>query len=1198
MDLIRRNLKRLYKVLAVLTIMFTAVIGSSSAQSSFGSIVGNATDETGASIPQAKVTVTNNATAEVRTTITTSSGDYQVLSLNPGQYTVAVEVPGFKRYSQSPVEVQVQQTTRIEVKLTIGQVSEQVNVSASSAPIIQTENATLGQVVEGRAVTEMPLNGRNVLSLVSLIPGVVPGGSSGGNLSGQNVFAAGNFQISGGNGNQSSTLIDGAPVNIIYAHGTVLVPSQDSVQEFKVQTSSNTAEFGNYTGGVVNMATKSGANSIHGTAFEFLRNTVLNATPYFSKHTATVLPNAPYHQNQFGGNIGFPIKKDKIFGFFDYQGYRQTNGQLLNYTVPTYGERGLLTNGQSNGKGYDFSALTTPIYDPFNCTGAGGVPVACGTAGSVRAQFAGNIIPFNRINAVAAKVLAFPYWALPTIANDATTTSNFQKYAKVGGNNDQYSGRVDYTVSDKQRLFARYTNWKSTNVTDTPFNNGQIGPASPEAFTTNQTVAGDTYLFSPSLIGDLRVSYLRYNYARTPGTLGFDPATLGLGYTAAQLKSLNAFNGAFPIFPAFTLANPTYNNIGAQIIQAVNNNYVIAASVSKTIGAHTLKAGTDLRRLEWQHYQNLQAGGTYGFDNIFTSQTATSKLQGNPFASFLLGAPATGSVTVAPKTFTTMFYEGFYLSDNWIATKKLTLTLGLRYEVPGVNIERHDRMAAFNPTESNPVVGTAGAFDLVNSAQHPYRGERSEHFNLFSPRVGAAYRLDDKTVIRAGFGTFVVPSDTNFLDSPSGSALNSLANSMVTTNDSNVTVANTLSNPFPTGLSPAPGRSASYQQILLGGSGNFSTADQPTGIAWQWNVAVQRQLPLGIALEAAYAGNHGQNLPTQHGGNQVPLNLLAQAASDPACNGATPSSTCFLTKTVANPYYPLITQGPLAQKNVSANLLQRPFPQYGNITNVADYHGVSNYHALQAKLEKRFHSGGVLLGSYTFSKLLSNAETLTNWLDTTATFQNLQNIGALGEYSLSSADSRQRLVISYVYSLPFGRGQKFFSNVSGFTDKIVSGWGVNGLTTFQKGLPMNITMQTNNLTTYGLQGTLRPNVVAGCNRVNSGAIQKRLGDKTAPAPYFNIGCFQAPATVFSFGNESRNDTILRFPGQANYDFALYKDTHITERIAFQFRVESFNLFNRVQFGNAVTTIGNANAGQITTQANQPRLLQLGGRVNF
>lgn len=349
-------------------LIFASVIAITPAfaQSSFGTLTGNITDSSGAAVPGAQVTITNAATSEQRKVTTSTEGVYQLLSLPPGQYSLDAEAQGFKHFRQTPVEVQVAQSTHLDVKLAIGAVTEQVEVTAS-APIIQADSATLGQVVEGKAVQDMPLNGRNVLALVGLIPGVVMqgggsgatnGSNSGGNLTGQNVFAAGNFQISGGQANQSTTLVDGSPVNITYGHATVLVPSQDSVQEFKVQTSSNTAEFGMYTGGVVNMATKSGSNAIHGTAFEFLRNTVLNATPWLSKHNpSNILAKPPYHQNQFGANVGFPIWKDHLFGFFDYQGYRQTTSSPAQYSVPTVRER--------NG---DFGELSALIYDP--CPGA------------------------------------------------------------------------------------------------------------------------------------------------------------------------------------------------------------------------------------------------------------------------------------------------------------------------------------------------------------------------------------------------------------------------------------------------------------------------------------------------------------------------------------------------------------------------------------------------------------------------------------------------------------------------------------------------------------------------------------------------------------------------------------------------------------------------------------------------------------
>ena len=321
--------------LLVCVLMFASQAYS---QNTTGSIVGTVTDSTGAAVANATVTVTNVATADKRIATTSDSGEYTILTLLPGQYSVMIEGAGFKRYVRDGVDVQVEQIARINAQMVVGAVTEQVTIT-STAPLIQSENASLGQVVEGRSVTEMPLNGRNVLALVGLAPGVVPQGSSGGNLTGQNVFAAGNYQIGGGDANQSSTLVDGAPVNISYGNITSLVPDQDVVQEFKIQTNNNTAEYGMYTGGVINMTTKSGTNSIHGTLYEFNRNTIFNATPFFNKHTSTVIPKSPYQLNQFGGNIGFPILKNKLFGFGDYQGYRNRVGKTETYTVPTPLER-------------------------------------------------------------------------------------------------------------------------------------------------------------------------------------------------------------------------------------------------------------------------------------------------------------------------------------------------------------------------------------------------------------------------------------------------------------------------------------------------------------------------------------------------------------------------------------------------------------------------------------------------------------------------------------------------------------------------------------------------------------------------------------------------------------------------------------------------------------------------------------------
>ena len=654
------------------------------------------------------------------------------------------------------------------------------------------------------------------------------------------------------------------------------------------------------------------------------------------------------------------------------------------------------------------------------------------------------------------------------------------------------------------------------------------------------------------------------------------------------------------------MSNPTVNNVGTGLILSINQNYVIAPTITKTIGNHTVKAGADLRRLEEQYFQNNSPGGTFSFDNVFTGRSASAASgSGHPFASFLLGYASSGTVQVAPITYSTVYYQGYYVQDNWTVNPKLTLNLGLRYEIPGVYRERNDRQATFNPTAVNPLLTgvsvnggpVLGAFDLVNSPAHPERGLRTEHFTNFSPRVGLAYRVTDKTVFRAGWGKFVIPSTLQFPESPVQSPTNYLNNNVTTSVNSNVTPNVTLDNPLPTGLVGAPGRNPIYQQIFLGSNVNAILRNEDNGATYQWNAAVQTQLPGGVALEVAYAALHGSHLPVSRTINQVPAAALAQAAADPTCAPA-PTANCFFTRQVANPFNrALFSQGSQQNATFGANQLYRPFPQYGSIANTGNYVGFSNYQALQMKVEKRFNSGGVLLGSYSFSKLLANVESLTSWLEAAGApgYQNTNNLDA--EYSLSGYDARQRLTLAYVYVLPFGRGQKFGGNVSGFMDKLVSGFGINGITTLQKGFPLGISVAQNNVSTYSFAGTTRPNVVAGCAKYTSGGIQSRLGDATAANKYFNTACFTAPP-IFTFGNESRTDNQLRAPGIANYDLALFKDTAITERLKLQLRVESFNLFNRVQFGAPNTSIGNPVVGQITSQVNDPRLLQIAGRISF
>jgi hypothetical protein len=1175
-----------FLALVLITALLTVPLAG---QTFYGSIVGTVNDTTGAIVPDANVTLTNNGTGERRTASSGQDGAYRFMNLVPGSYKLDVEHAGFKRYTRDQIPVNVEAAVRVDMNLQVGEVTQSVEVTAQAA-LLQTENASLSQVVSARSVQELPLNGRNVLNLVGLVPGVVPQGSSEGSLTGKNLFAAGNYQIGGGIANQSATLYDGIAVNVAYGNATVLVPSQDAVSEFRVQTNNLSAEYGRYTGGVINLASKAGTNEIHGSAYEFVRNTKLNASDFFSN--ANNLAKAPFHQNQFGATAGGPIKKDKVFIFGGYEGYRQRQGVLFNYTVPTPDR---LTGDFSNFR--NSSGALIPIYDPLTQCGTAG-NAACPASGAQRSVFPDNKIPKNRINPVAQKYVDWPYWGKPiTSGSPYTAQFNYPKNVATGGNNDQLNFRGDVNVSDKQHLLARYTRWKSSGAQVDIFGNGLYAgdPYSPERFITTQAVLADTYSINPTTIFDIRLGFTRWAYDRTPGTTGINiPNATGLPSYYNLLDSQRGLTGSTTL-PSMSVSG--YNFVNTGLLYGITNSYTIAPSVIKIVGRHTLKMGADLRRMDLNYYQDNNAGGTFSFSNLFTSQNALSPgATGDSFASFLLGLPASGNVQTSLFTAAGLHYQGYYVNDSWQATNKLTLTLGLRWEIPGQYTERFDRQTTFNPNMLNPTLASAGikvngnpvmgGFALVNSADHPERGLRPEQWKLFAPRIGAAYRLTEKTVLRTGVGMFFIPTDAVFAEGPCQAAITYITETMVPSIDNQVTIANTLSNPYPNGISSPPQRAANYQYTLLGQTQIRSPIrNEKYGYTYQWNFSVQHQLPGEIALDVSYSGLRGLHLFRGNPSMQrdvLPGNVITSTGKP-------------LQDQVSNPFYGFIKVGTLAQPTVQRGQLLLPFPQYQSLYDFGGYMGDTTYHSLQMKAEKRFASGGLLLASYTFSKSIGNAETFSSWLEGgaggtgAAGVQDYSNLKA--ERSLSSFDSRQRLTVSYVLDLPFGKGKKLLPDVKGIADRVISGWGINGMTTLQMGMPLGFGA-TPNLT--GFNTGLRPNVVAGCNKSISGPVQQRLKG------FFNTACFSVPG-AFTFGSEARTDPNLRGNGTNNFDFAVFKRTAITERFGLEFRLETFNLFNRVKFSNpnlTATTAANSTFGWITSQANTPRLLQLALRLRF
>ncbi len=1102
------------------------------AQDAFGSVVGTVTDSTGGVVPGAQVVLTNTGTAERKPAETDSSGNYQFRNLNPGVYRIDVEKSGFKRIVLENIQVLVQASSRHDVVLQLGDVGQIVNVSAE-AVTLQTESATLSQAVGGRNVNEMPLNGRNVYNLIALVPGV--------------VMEGGAPQIGGGTANQNVTYVDGVSMNTAYFNSAGAAPTQDAVQEFRVQTNSTSAEFGRFSGGVISLTTKSGTNELHGSLYEFLRNRVLNANTFFSNRSGLARP--PFTQNQYGGNIGGPIRRNKTFFFGSFEGFAQRSATTYVLNAPT---PKMLTG--------DFSEFLPSgiIYDAKSSI-----------TGTNRIPFTGNIIPVTRLDATAV-IMSKLQWNTP---NAPGLTNNWVNNASSGSNNRTYNVRGDHTFSDKQRLFARFNYAKPIPVLVSPYRNTEY-TAATRANPSIVAIVGDTYTFSPSVIGDIRLSYLRTNNNRYPDQLGIDLTTLGwpaiynIWDTTRTLPHICLSNYDFPA--GYCAGGPQ------SVISVHNNDLAISPSLTAIKGRHTLKFGAELRRNELNYLQANNNSGNFTFTNAMTAQNALNPgTAGNQFASFMLGYGSSGTLTLNAATTGLEQYQAYYVSDTFVVNRKLTVTAGLRWEGLGPFFERHDRLTVLLPGVQNPLVPNRGVVALVNSPYYGNRGSQPHPYMLFSPHLGIAYRLSDKWVMRAGGSINYLPTDGAIGSSPFGSPVNSTNTAWVPSLDGGLTPFATLSNPFPNGINIPPQNNPNYEQVLLGTTVSSTVPNSPYAYTAQYNLSVQRELPSGALLEVAYAGLKGVHLWQTRQLNQLPDQALSLGAQ--------------LLQTVPNPYLGKVATGPLANPTVAYGQLLRPFPQYTGYSETAAGSANSHYHALQVKLEKRFSTGGTLLVSFTHAKLIADTEQLANFTGGVGnqTYQNFNNLRA--EKSLAGFDVPNNLVVSYVYDLQIGRGKKFLNGLPSVANAVISGWGINGITTLQAGTPLSFLTNLN--TSNSLGGNQRPNVAANCNKSTSGSAQSRINQ------WFNTSCFSQP-TAFTFGNEARTDPDLRTAGIANWDFAAFKDTKVHEQFALQFRAEVFNLFNRVQFGAPNQSFGSSTFGVVTTQANNQRLVQLALRLKF
>jgi Carboxypeptidase regulatory-like domain/TonB dependent receptor len=929
------------------------------AQTSAG-IKGVLTDTSGALVPAAEITVTNLDTGARRQTLTNETGVYDVPLLQPGRYTIVGRKVGFKQATRDGVELELNQIVQIDFVMLAGEVTETIEVQAS-APLLESNTSSVGQVIEKKAVSDLPLNGRNFVQLAILGPGVTGVGYSASGTIGSGTrpddMRPGTELFSNGNREQSNNfMLDGVDNNFRRNGLITLRPAVEAVLEFKIQTNLFQAEQGRNPGATINVITKSGSNSFHGSAYEFLRNTQLDAKNFFAKPGG---PKAQYQQNQFGASLGGPIRRDKVFFFADYEGFRKRRGTFASVnTVPTAAIR--------SG---DFSSVR-PIYDPFSVSPAPGT-----ASGYTRSPFTGGVIPVSRFDAVTGRLIqAYPLPETPGLANNEVTNP------VLGQSWDQGDIRTDYALNPKTTMFGRFSQQDTLTLPPSSFGLRVVpGLSIPVGLGNSTTYAGTnnlvahhaviaaTHIFSSTFIVDARFGYGRFNLHALKD--GAEPgANLG-----EKLGVKNANQGPFSYgLPIFSPSN--YTGIGGPAALPtirLENTFNPNVSFTKVHGKHSIRFGTNIVRRQIIDFQTNQGDGLFSFDPTFTSDPNNPGKTGDSMASFLLGTPASISqdfLLVWPGIRTIEI--GSFVQDDWKVTTRLTLNIGLRYEYTPPPVEVHNQWATLNLVTGKLLI--AG----VNSDRQV--GVENDG-NNWAPRFGFAYRARQHTVIRGGFGIF-------YNTQGNGSALFRLHRQLPFGPSYSATVDQFSPSParVQDGLPPIPAVNTST--LINSPSGNFNVVppNYKTGYAQQGNFGVEQELPkLDLVLKAAYV-----------------TNLARQVDSN------------FNINTPDSGPGPPASRRPL--RNIAPGVVNAT---YGDTTGVADYH------SLQVTAERRFSKGLAWLGAYTYSHSIDNVPTQQGGGMEGPVPQDIRY--RFLDRGNSSFDIRHRTSQSVIYDLPFGNGRRF-----------------------------------------------------------------------------------------------------------------------------------------------------------------------------
>ena len=1083
---------------------------AAAAQVTTADLVGTIRDSSGGVMPGVTVSLTNEATGVTRTVTTGSEGTYIFTSLQPGVYRLAAEISGFRKVERTNVTLQVNQRAQVDLSLEVGLLSETVQI-VGEAPLLETQSSVLGTVIEERQVQDLPLNGRNFVQLATLTPGVSGAGSGmrGTIMSGtrpDDLRPGTELFVNGNRENSNNYLYDGIDNNTRLTLVIVMRPNVEAIQEFKVQTNLYSADQGRNPGGQINVVTKSGTNQVHGTVYGFLRDAKFDTNNFFANRAGQEKP--PFKQHQFGGAIGGPIARNRTFFFADYDGFRQDQGRVFVTTVPTLKMR----------QG-DFSEVGT-IYDPLTT-------VVLPSGSATREPFAGNQIPLNRWDPVTAKLMnAYPLPATSALANNLVTTpTRTQDW-------NQFDVRVDHTQSERNNFLARYSRSETATVNPYTFAPVQLPGlskavglgnedtfAGPSELLAEHFVAGWVHVFSPRVLLDSRGGYNHFN-------LDFTQADVVAGDQLGELLGVpnanqqDAQNG----IPIFSPAG--YTGIGHSRSLPIFRHeraFQYVANLTFAGDKHTIKTGFDVRRRHMGEFQTNRGNGRFNFSPAITNNPANNT-GGHVMASFLLGAPSLieqDYLLVDADIRTTEY--GIYVSDDWRATDRLTLNLGLRYELDTPPTEESNSWANFDPETATVLIAGRNGVSETAGVQ--------TFKKAFAPRLGFAYQVGQRTVLRGGAGIFWNTAGHG------GNALRLQRHvpfgPIYSFNPGTQVVTRRVRDGFPA----IPPLDLTLADVPNGSVIGVDPNYQP-GYAQQFNLTVEHELPGSLLLKTSYVGNIGRHLDTAFNLNQ-----------------AVPGSGAVNNR--------------------------RPFfavrPTLADVTwAVSD--GTASYHALQFSATKRLSKGLSGLLSYTWGHSIDTVgQSFGGGADGPLPQDPRFRLNDKGN---SPFDIRHRLTIAWAYVLPFGEGQRWLSG-GGPADYLLGGWQINGLNTFQTGLPFTPTLSA--ATTNTGTGS-RP------DRVADGKLENPTVDR-----WFDISAFATPPQ-FTYGNAGRN--ILYGPGRVNFDFSLFKEFRVSQGMRLQFRTEIFNLLNTAQFDLPNAAIGAGNAGTITAIVGTPRQIQFGLKAVF